>query len=593
MLILVSSNTTKKDIQDEVDIFEKDSFLTAGPKLRLKATRGLSRDEFDVDLERLQVLLDFKQTDAIPQRVQLLKQTAQLVKSNGNKVIKLFGFAQGVAQHIKQTRELWDPILKLFQERHLVDQDVDFNMIQIWDQLQKNTDFRESQSTDLQILLANTKNIDIPGIDTTVKRLGQAVGEFDFEATSTSLQQVQDKVGQLDTLLPMLPKLTEMSAHMDALVTLAPEAQRVLDLNARLANMEKDQQFNRADLQSLQTFRKEMDAEMKKLVKTREELEALKTTMDKQPAQARATSLLGTVKIPELKSLEPQVFRTWRALFETHANLQQWSDKVANQALTLACPDSKVFLPLKLATPNWQNMPTKEVLDSWEKRCCPDSHRDLAQQQMTQLHQGIDEDTQSYIDRAVELYIRAQFEDKDPEVDEGFVNRLIATFRDGRLRAPLRRKKPKTISQLREAVNEESAIIAEDPTMAHQVTAITPSINKMSGVDGMNSNQKPTVTCSFCTGSHNMTNCFKAKALSKLSMQELVRANPSLNLQMPQQNDSQNYRGKKRGRRGGRGGGRGRGNDRGGNRGRGFKRENQDYSDSPQPKIAKIEDQKN
>ena len=207
----------------------------------------------------------------------------------------------------------------------------------------------------------------------------------------------------------------------------------------------------------------------------------------------------------------------------------------------------------------------------------------------------------------MQLYYRSQYSDsaKDPEDDEQFINRLISLLRDGRLRGPLRRLKLKTITQLRMAIDEETAIIADDPTMRGQVAALAEggSINKINGFDGQNSNEKLAKDCWFCNGKHSAKDCRKALSFTKMVLKQYgldpksammpnqTQGQPQGQPQGQAQGQTNRGRGKGKRGRGQRGSsgyrGRGRGGYQGSNGGGG----------SPQPppyKIAKLEpDSKN
>jgi hypothetical protein len=389
---------------------------------------------------------------------------------------------------------------------------------------------------------------------------------------------------------------------MDSFKLLAPKAAGLLEMERRMADLERDQQGNRMELTALQSERREAAARFAKIPETLQQLEDLKAAWESR-GNSGTTSVLGGARIPELKSLDPADFRTWRTRFKNFADLQKWTDSVTKKALRLATPDSKIHVPLQLLVPDFDDLSVDDILAKYEKRCCPDSNRNQAIQQQAQLHQGLEEGCQAFIDRAVQLYYRAQFSDsaKDPEDDEQFINRLISLLRDGRLRGPLHRLKLKTITQLRMAIDEETAIIADDPTMRGQVAALTAggSINKINGFDGQNSNEKLAKDCWFCNGKHSARDCRKALAFTKMVLKEHGLSPKSAMMPnqaqgQPQgQSRGQPNRGRGRGKRG-----RGqRGNSGYRGRGRGGYQGNGGGDGSPQPppyKIAKLEpDSKN
>ena len=177
--------------------------------------------------------------------------------------------------------------------------------------------------------------------------------------------------------------------------------------------------------------------------------------------------------------------------------------------------------------------------------------------------------------------------------NQQFIHRLINTFRDTRLRAPLRRRKLKTIANLRIALNEEMNIIEDDPSTTAQVAAVAaPATDpKVAAIDGKNSNVKTPLRCTFCGNAHDTEKCKKTFALLKM-MQKAASSNSNSE---NRQTNNQNQRGGNSSRGRGRGGR----NFRGRGRGRGYggqKRGNSDGGNNeyPPPKKEKLQDnQKN
>ena len=171
------------------------------------------------------------------------------------------------------------------------------------------------------------------------------------------------------------------------------------------------------------------------------------------------------------------------------------------------------------------------------------------------------------------MYVRARLPNdthQDPETDKAFVLKLIHGIRDKNLVNHLRRWDPKTISELREKINSEMAILNMDQT----AQAPNQTISK---IDGMDSNEKPKPPCALCQDDKHATiHCVKlSETLAEIARNIIPTP------------------GYTRGR-GGRG--RGNGNGRGGNNKRPYQPNNSDNgnnSDSPPKQIKAESDSKN
>ena len=316
-------------------------------------------------------------------------------------------------------------------------------------------------NTDFNLVKGRIQGVDFNSVKDMMPQFIALQGQIGQINVETLDRSVNDHQASIDNLQPLILQerqgVQDLVDNATALQPLVPHANELLDLPARVQVLEN------AEQQPLDT---DIDAKVEAVTRMLEEMKQLKEAIYKTPAaQNVVKSQFGSAKIPELSSLDPSDFKTWRERFLALSQLQNWSDEHMKKALTLAVPDAKVYIPLKLSTPNWGELTAMQILDKWEKRCCPDSYRDLANANLATLHQGMDEASQAYIDRATELYIAARFEldARDPETDEQFILRLINSFRDARLRAPLRRRKPKMLTELRVALNEEVNIIDNDP----------------------------------------------------------------------------------------------------------------------------------
>ena len=592
-----------KQLRDEADRFEADPFYAATSKDRLDISKLLSEDNADFSPKDLERGIAFAVSDKAERRAQELKQLLALCRSNANKLVKIFGQAHATSNINLNVQQALDGIASLLKTRGVSD-DIDANLGAMHTELEALRPTLQALKQDVDRMTSDFGEVDFKDTQSQLTGLLQRVDGVRFDRIEPTLDSLEKRLTvtdqQLKDYAPLAAALPAISASLDdmeSLKSLAPKAGGLLEMETRMANLEKDQQGNRNELTTLQSARREVEAELAKIPQTLKHLEDLKASWEAKGSNAH-TSVLGGARIPELKSLDPAEFRTWRTRFKNFADLQKWTESISKKALKLATPDPKIHVPLQLLVPNFDDLGVDEILAKYEKRCCPASNRDQAVQQLAQLHQGLEESSQNFIDRAVQLYYRAQYGDtaKDPDSDEQFLNRLISLLRDGRLRGPLRRLKLKTITQLRAAIDEEIAIIADDPTMRGQVAALKPgeSINKINGFDGQNSTVKLAKECWFCNGAHSAKDCNKALSYTKMILKQygLEPKSPMMPNQAQGQSQGQSNRGRGRGNRGrgqrGDSGYRGRGK-------RGFRGNNRGGG-SPQPppyKIAKLEDTKN
>jgi hypothetical protein len=293
--------------------------------------------------------------------------------------------------------------------------------------------------------------------------------------------------------------------------------------------------------------------------------------------------ITGTKKAPELLTMNPIEYRAFKENFLLHSKTHKWSEEISKQQLLLSV-NSTIHSTLKMAVPNWDACALEDILKAWDKRICPDSVASLAVMHLSGLQQNLNEDTIAYLTRGHELYVRARLPDdthQDPETDKAFVLKLIHGIKDKNLVNHLRRWDPKTISELREKINSEMAILNMDQTA--QVSNQT-----ISKIDGMDSNEKPKPPCALCQDDKHATiHCARlSETLAEIAKN--IIPTPSY---LRGRGGRGGNRGNNRGRGGNRGRGRGNGNNRGGNNKRPYQPnnyENGNSSDSP-PKQVKAE----
>ena len=305
----------------------------------------------------------------------------------------------------------------------------------------------------------------------------------------------------------------------------------------------------------------------------------------KKQTEDAKVHITGTKKAPELATMNPIEYRAFKENFLSHSKTHKWTEEISKQQLLLAV-HSTIHSTLKMAVPNWDTATLDDILKAWDKRICPDSVASLAVMHLSGLQQNINEDTIAYLTRGHELYIRARLpsdNQQDPETDKAFVLKLIHGIRDKNLVNHLRRWDPKTISELREKINSEMAILNMDQT----AQAPTQTISK---IDGMDSNEKPAPPCALCQDDRHATvHCVKLSS----TLAEIAK-----NI-IPTQGYTRGRgrggsRGSGRGRGGNRGRGRGNGNNRGNNKRPNTANSTENNSDSSPPKQIKTEtDSKN
>ena len=292
--------------------------------------------------------------------------------------------------------------------------------------------------------------------------------------------------------------------------------------------------------------------------------------------------ITGTKKAPELATMNPIEYRAFKENFRLHSKTHKWTEEIAKQQLLLSV-HSTIHSTLKMAVPTWDTASLNDILEAWDKRICPDSVASLAVMHLSGLQQNLNEDTIAYLTRGHELYVRARLPNdtqQDPETDKAFVLKLIHGIRDKNLVNHLRRWDPKTISELRQRINSEMAILNMDQT----AQAPSQSISK---IDGMDSNEKPAPPCALCQDDkHATVHCAKLSATLAEIAKNIIPTQGYLRGRGRGGN-----RGNGRGRGGYRGRGRGNGNNRGNNSKRPFQPNTADNTSSNEnsPKQIKTE----
>ena len=559
--------------------------LKAESETRLNLSEELTELKFDYNLEEQKKLLELKfnqQQQAAARATNLIALKGH-VASSTNKIIKLFTHLHVSEIESTTLAQTVADQQKLLEAKGITGADFDYG------QLAGTVESLNQDSITLKGQIAGLDFEDVRLMLPQFRTLQKNVGNFDVGKIDKIQREHQIRHNKLTAITDLSQaEVNSWMAATNMVHPLGAQVNNLLGLETRVQTLEANPTL---DQNALEEVKENVEAVKRMLT----EIQQLKEAIDNTPAAQNAVkSQFSSAKIPELNSLEPAEFKTWRERFLALAELQSWTDEHMKKTLPLAVPLSKIYVPLKLSTPNWDELTIHEILDKWEKRCCPDSYRDLANANLSQLHQGMEESSNAYIDRATELYIAAKFQDdnRDPEFDEQFILRLINSFRDARLRAPLRRRKPKTISELRVALNEESNIIASDPTTpAGNLVAVqainSSALDSTSGGRNVKSAQKgQQKRCHVCKELHLAENCPVVKGF--ISAYEKNKQG-SQSQQQGNQND--------RGRGGGRGRGRGRGGGRGGRGRGGFRRPNeqpqgQDEGHPPQ-KMQKFDNQKN
>ena len=536
----------------EADLIGEDPCTLAESAARLSLSKEFTQASYDYGLEEQKKLLDIKfvQNDTATKRTSTLTALKGHVASSTNKLLKLFGNLHVSEQQAAKITKALDDQHTLLTDKGIFNENFDGT------QLFQTVDEHTNDLNNFKVKLAGQDFESIRQIIPRFRTIEEKLGDVNIITIDKTMRTHHT---QLEKLAPLTVGDAAQTLVDNSLVLepLLPHVNELLQLSQKVYALETAPTIQ-------QTAIEEINQKVEAVAKVLTEIKQLKVAIDKTPAaQSTVRSQFGAAKIPELISLEPSEFKTWRGRFLALADLQTWTDEHKKTALTLAVPDAKVFIPLKLSTPNWDELSAAQIIEQWEKRCCPDSYRDLANANLSQLHQGMEEASNAYIDRATELYIAARFDlhGQDPETDQQFILRLINSFRDSRLRAPLRRRKPKTLSELRLALNEEVNIIDNDPMASNaNLAAIGPNAtgNRFDNKNAKASQQKnQPIRCNICKDSHIAEKCPLVFGIITAYEKSQKQKNKS------QQDDNQSQNNKGKGDNRGRGG-RGRGGGRGG-----------------------------
>ena len=532
---------TSAAYQKELELLNAESYLDVPNRAELL------RDLKDLTPENITALkeLDFEVTD--DNNVKNLITLKDHVTSATGKILKLFGFSSFCMKAIEELEK------------------------------------RDSNPTILKQALDLTPEFRFPDLLFTVKgnsdeHQALTVQCQEYFKGTTALEAVAKEnasnIQQLDDQLSILSVLTE-GDNLKNMVYYAKSAREHQEFKLRAekelitmsATVDKHQdainELNTLKFMDLKTIQRQIDEIQKK-------------------SEDAKVHITGTKKAPELATMNPIEYRAFKENFLLHSKTHKWTEEISKQQLLLSV-HSTIHSTLKMAVPNWNAASLNDILKAWDKRICPDSVASLAVMHLSGLQQNLNEDTIAYLTRGHELYVRARLPNdtpQDPETDKAFVLKLIHGIKDKNLVNHLRRWDPKTISELRERINSEMAILNMDQT------AQAPS-QTISKIDGMDSNEKPAPPCALCQDDkHATVHCAKLSATLAEIAKNIIPTQGYLRGRGRGGN-----RGNGRGRGGYRGRGRGNGNNRGNNSKRPFQSNNADNNSNNEnsPKQIKTE----
>lgn len=531
---------TSAAYQKELELLNAESYLDVPNRAELL------RDLKDLTPEDITALkeLDFEVTD--DNNVKNLITLKDHVISATGKVLKLFGFSSFCMKAIEELekRDSNPTILK-----QALDLTPEFRFPDLLFTVKGNSDEHQALTVQCQKYFKGTTALEA--------------------VTKENTSNIQ----QLDDQLSILSVLTE-DDNLKNMVYYAKSAREHQEFKLRAekelitmsATVDKHQdainELNTLKFMDLKTIQRQID-------------EIQKNSKDAK------VHITGTKKAPELATMSPIEYRAFKENFLLHSKTHKWTEEISKQQLLLSV-HSTIHSTLKMAVPNWNAASLNDILKAWDKRICPDSVASLAVMHLSGLQQNLNEDTIAYLTRGHELYVRARLPNdtpQDPETDKAFVLKLIHGIKDKNLVNHLRRWNPKTISELRERINSEMAILNMDQT------AQAPS-QTISKIDGMDSNEKPAPPCALCQDDkHATVHCAKLSATLAEIAKNIIPTQGYLRGRGRGGN-----RGNGRGRGGYRGRGRGNGNNRGNNSKRPFQSNNADNnSNENSPKQIKTE----
>ena len=539
---------TSEAYQKELELLNAESYLEVPNRAELlKDLKDLTPEDITALRE-----LDFEVT--VDNNVKNLVTLKDHVTSATGKILKLFGFSSFCMKAIQELekRDSNPTILK-----QALDLDPEFRFTDLLFTVKGNSEEHQALTVQCQEYFKGTT-----ALEAVVKENASNAKE-----NSLNLQALDNRFGVLsvltegDNLKNMVYYAKSAREHQEfklraekELITLAATIDKQQDAINELDTLK---------YMDLKTIQRQIDEIQKK-------------------SEDAKVHITGTKKAPELATMNPIEYRAFKENFLLHSKTHKWTEEISKQQLLLSV-NSTIHSTLKMAVPNWNAASLNDILKAWDKRICPDSVASLAVMHLSGLQQNLNEDTIAYLTRGHELYVRARLPSdtqQDPETDKAFVLKLIHGIRDKNLVNHLRRWDPKTISELRERINSEMAILNMDQT------AQAPS-QTISKIDGMDSNEKPAPPCALCQDDkHATVHCAKLSSTLAEIAKNIIPTQGYLRGRGRGGN-----RGNGRGRGGYRGRGRGNGNNRGNNSKRPFQPSTTDNTSNSEnsPKQIKTE----
>ena len=382
---------------------------------------------------------------------------------------------------------------------------------------------------------------------------------FDNEAEGTQ-GLVEAQAELLRTQNDLSSQFSALKESVDSLLPLKDEAQNVMQIatdslaakqkadaaNATVAALKEEVSTLRNALNNVVT-QKDFE-EYKKAVE--EKLAASPSTAGSAPA-----SMHGAAKPPQMKTLDPQHFKAFRSQFTHHAAAMKWDATFQRHQLMMSL-GSDVHAHLTLSVQKSDTMTVSQILEAWDQIICPDSLRSVAVNALSLLAQKLEESHQDYLTRAIQTYLRAHGTDSNPETDEVFIMSLSRGLRNKKLEEHVKRRllktTPKTLTVLRNAINEEESIVALTDGVVPETTI---SQVRPPPPAPPTSDKATPPSCNICGDNHLTKSCIRR------AMKETLESFG----QNKGKGQNQGGRGRGRGQRRGRGGNSGnRGKRRGG-----------------------------
>ena len=379
---------------------------------------------------------------------------------------------------------------------------------------------------------------------------------FDNETAGTQ-GLVEMQAGLEKAQNDLSSQLAELKESVESLLPLKDGAQDVLKLAAD--SLEAKQRADAANA-SVVALKEEVSTLRVALsnVVTQKDFEEYKKAMEEKLAASPTTTgstptqTHGAAKPPQLKTLDPQHFKTFKSQFAHHATAMKWDATFQRHQLMMSL-GSDVHAHLTLSVPKIDTMTIDQILEAWDQIICPDSLRSVAVNALSLLAQKLDESHQDYLTRAIQTYLRAHGTSSNPEADEVFILSLARGLRNKKLEEHVKRRllntTPKTLTVLRNAINEEESIVALSDGVVPETTI---SQVRPPPPAPPTSDKATPPSCNICGEGHLTKSCMRRAMKETLESFGLKRGK------------GQNG-GRGRGRGQGRGGGRG---NNAGNRGK-------------------------